>query len=115
MSMSIFPEGYDPRKILSRNTERSKWSLPDNKVMGFYRIVTTRCFSILSTNADCNGDEKLSRYIEDNFDELIDEWTPVVRNLMDTYFAAPMQGEPVEWVDPWDFIYDMLPWSEIER
>ena len=115
MRRSLFPSGYDPKIIFSHKECPIAWALPGKDMWVFYETITVRCFNVLATNADSKGDRKLSQYIEKNFDDLVNEWTPIIRNLINTYFSAPMHGEAVEWVDPWDFIYALLPWSEIEK
>lgn len=81
----------------------------------FYESVTLRSLNIIGLHAQKNGDWKLVQYYEKHWDELTDKFTPIIKKLINDYFKAPLHGEPTTWADPWDVIYDQLPWSEIEK
>lgn len=82
----------------------------------FYESVALRSLNIIGLCARKNGDWKLVQYYEKHWDELTDKFTPSVKKLINDYFEAPLKDdEPICWTPPWNYIYENLPWEEIEK
>ena len=80
-----------------------------------YEGITSHSIDILLKYAAVKGDDKLSSYLGKHFDELVQLYTPLIKDLLDAYFEAPLsEYGPIDWIDPWEYILDILPWSEIE-
>ena len=55
-----------------------------------YKGITSHSIDILLKHAAIKGDDKLSSYLGKHFDELVQLYTPIIKDTLDAYFEAPL-------------------------